>query len=95
MLVQYTWRVDGLPIDQSKLDNGQLVIADDNTLVIENPTHYDTGEYLCTATTKLDSATKVVRISIQDVPNPGNSSKDNFVKILSKNGILSKESFGA
>lgn len=46
------------------------MIANDNTLVIENPTHYDTGEYSCTAMTKLDSATKVVRISIQDVPNP-------------------------
>lgn len=70
LVVKYTWRVDGLPIDQSKLENGQLVIADDNTLIIENPTHYDTGEYSCTASTKLDSATKVVRISIQDVPNP-------------------------
>lgn len=35
--VKYAWRIDGLPIDQSKLENGQLVIADDNTLVIENP----------------------------------------------------------
>jgi hypothetical protein len=52
------------------LDNGQLVITEENTLVIENPTHYDTGDYSCTAATKLDSATKTVRISIQDVPNP-------------------------
>jgi hypothetical protein len=41
--VKYTWRIDGLPIDQSKLENGQLVIADDHTLIIENPTHY--GRY--------------------------------------------------
>lgn len=82
LLVKYVWRIDGLPIDQSKIENGQIVniirfcwktiqvIDENNNLIIENPTHYDTGEYSCTATTKLDSATKVVQISIQDVPNP-------------------------
>ncbi|KAI6181170.1 Neuroglian [Aphelenchoides besseyi] len=70
LAVSYTWRVDGLPIDQSKLESGQFAINPDNTLVIANPTHFDSGEYSCTASTKLDSVSKSIQISVQDVPNP-------------------------
>lgn len=70
MPVSYSWRVDGLPLDQSKLESGQLAVDADNTLTVENPTQFDTGEYECTASTALDRASKTVRISVQDVPGP-------------------------
>ncbi|KAH7725433.1 fibronectin type III domain protein [Aphelenchoides avenae] len=68
--ITYAWKVNGLPLDQEKLDSGQYEINDDNTLVIATPTQYDSAEYTCVASTKLDTVEKTIRINIQDVPNP-------------------------
>uniref|UniRef100_A0A0N5C0I0 Neuroglian n=1 Tax=Strongyloides papillosus TaxID=174720 RepID=A0A0N5C0I0_STREA len=68
--VNYEWLVNGKPLDQDRLDSGAYEIDDDNTLIIKNPTQYDSAEYTCNANTKLDSATKSIQITIQDVPAP-------------------------
>uniref|UniRef100_A0A1I7RH52 Neuroglian n=1 Tax=Bursaphelenchus xylophilus TaxID=6326 RepID=A0A1I7RH52_BURXY len=73
--VSYTWKVDGLPLDQSKLESGQFLIDNDNTLTIENPTQFDSGEYQCLAATKLDEVSKTVKISVQDVPGPPHAAR--------------------
>lgn len=63
--VTYVWKVNGLPLDQEKLDSGQYEIREDNTLVIATPTQYDSAEYTCVASTKLDTVEKTIRINIQ------------------------------
>lgn len=68
--VTYTWKINGKPLDEDKVANGWYKILSDNTLVIANPSQYDTAEYTCLAATKLDSAEKKIRVNVQDVPNP-------------------------
>uniref|UniRef100_A0A0N4ZHN8 Neuroglian n=1 Tax=Parastrongyloides trichosuri TaxID=131310 RepID=A0A0N4ZHN8_PARTI len=68
--ITYEWLVNGKPLDQDRLDSGAYEIDSENTLIIKNPTQYDSAEYTCNANTKLDSATKTIQINIQDVPSP-------------------------
>ncbi|CEF70977.1 Neuroglian [Strongyloides ratti] len=68
--VNYEWLVNGKPLDQERLNSGAYEIDSDNTLIIKNPTQYDSAEYVCNANTKLDSASKSIQITIQDVPAP-------------------------
>uniref|UniRef100_A0AC35U4D0 Neuroglian n=1 Tax=Rhabditophanes sp. KR3021 TaxID=114890 RepID=A0AC35U4D0_9BILA len=67
--INYEWLVNGKPIDQDRIDSGVYEIDGDNTLHIHNPSQYDSAEYTCNAKTKLDTASKTVKITIQDVPN--------------------------
>uniref|UniRef100_A0A914CE69 Neuroglian n=1 Tax=Acrobeloides nanus TaxID=290746 RepID=A0A914CE69_9BILA len=81
--VKYSWKVNGKPLDEDRLSNELYQILSDNSLVITNPSQYDSAEYTCVASTKLDSAEKKIRVNIQDVPNPVHVA---FVRDCSQDG---------
>jgi len=70
LAVRYEWTLNGKPLDEKKMESERYQILDDNTLFIANPTQDDSGEYTCKAVTKLDSASKNVYVSVEDVPVP-------------------------
>lgn len=63
--VTYQWIVNSAPLDEKTLDLERYVILPDNSLLVQTPTHSDSGNYECVAKTKLDSVSKNVYVSIQ------------------------------
>uniref|UniRef100_A0AC34QKD9 Neuroglian n=1 Tax=Panagrolaimus sp. JU765 TaxID=591449 RepID=A0AC34QKD9_9BILA len=70
--ITYQWFLGDKLIDP-KTSSDRYEITKDNTLVILQPTQFDSGEYKCVASTKLDSSERRVRIDVQDVPMPVHS----------------------
>ncbi|KAJ1353756.1 hypothetical protein KIN20_010464, partial [Parelaphostrongylus tenuis] len=68
--VKYEWLVNGLPLLDSHLQSGHYKIDTDHSLLVTNPTQYDSAKYKCIASTKLDKVEKEINIRIKDVPVP-------------------------
>ncbi|KAI1726468.1 fibronectin type III domain-containing protein [Ditylenchus destructor] len=103
--VKYEWTINGRPLAEKQIDRDNYQVLDDNTLLIINPTQADTGNYACIASTKLDSVSKIVYISIEDVPVPvysayisrcdseGNSATINFEHLEPADGTVPVREF--
>ncbi|VDO34696.1 unnamed protein product [Haemonchus placei] len=68
--VNYEWHVNGQPLSEVHLQSGHYKVDSDNSLLVTNPTQYDSAKYKCIASTKLDKVEKEVQIQIKDVPMP-------------------------
>uniref|UniRef100_A0A0K0DQ09 Fibronectin type III domain protein n=1 Tax=Angiostrongylus cantonensis TaxID=6313 RepID=A0A0K0DQ09_ANGCA len=68
--VKYEWLVNGLPLLAAHLQSGHYEIESDHSLLVKNPTQYDSAKYKCIASTKLDKVEKEIHIQIKDVPVP-------------------------
>ncbi|KHJ93570.1 fibronectin type III domain protein [Oesophagostomum dentatum] len=68
--VTYEWLVNGQPLSDVHLQSGHYKVEDDHSLLVHNPTQYDSAKYKCVASTKLDKVEKEVQIQIKDVPVP-------------------------
>ncbi|CAB3409874.1 unnamed protein product [Caenorhabditis bovis] len=88
--VKYEWLVDGKPLPEDNIASGHYKIDDDHSLVISNPTQYDSAKYKCVVSTKLDKVEKEVKIQIKDVPVPVNSA---YVSKCDPNSLSAEISF--
>ncbi|CAJ0572045.1 unnamed protein product, partial [Mesorhabditis spiculigera] len=69
--VKYEWLIDNKSLPEMHIHTGHYrVDPDTHELVVHNPSQYDSAEYKCVASTKLDRAEKTLKISIKDVPVP-------------------------
>jgi neuronal cell adhesion protein len=69
--ITYRWYVNDKPITPE--DDDRYEITEDNTLIVNLPTQFDSAEYKCVASTKLDSSERKILIDVQDVPLPVHS----------------------
>uniref|UniRef100_A0A1I7XAX2 Ig-like domain-containing protein n=1 Tax=Heterorhabditis bacteriophora TaxID=37862 RepID=A0A1I7XAX2_HETBA len=75
--VKYDWLVNGRPLSDVHIQSKHYINSD-HSLIINNPTQYDTAKYKCTASTKLDKIEKETAymqlisliIKTTDVPVP-------------------------
>ncbi|VDO44997.1 unnamed protein product [Heligmosomoides polygyrus] len=63
--VKYEWHVNGQPLSEVHLQSGHYKVESDNSLLVRNPTQYDSAKYKCIASTKLDKVEKEVQIQIK------------------------------
>uniref|UniRef100_A0A7E4W950 Neuroglian n=1 Tax=Panagrellus redivivus TaxID=6233 RepID=A0A7E4W950_PANRE len=70
--ITYRWFVGEKPINPAESD-GYYRVSEDNTLIIDRPTQFDSSEYKCIASTKLDSSEIKIKVDVQDVPLPVHS----------------------
>lgn len=52
-------------MQDSQMNSGHYYVENDHSLVVRNPTHYDTAKYKCVASTKLDKVEKEISIQIK------------------------------
>ncbi|CAI4221844.1 unnamed protein product [Auanema sp. JU1783] len=73
--IKYEWLVNGEPLLEPHVESGHYTVEADNTLVVKDPSPYDSAKYKCIASTKLDKVEKEVSVHIKDVPVPVVSAK--------------------
>ncbi|KAK6751482.1 hypothetical protein RB195_003089 [Necator americanus] len=71
--VTYEWLINGQPLSDVHVQSGHYKVESDHSLLVNNPTQYDSAKYKCVASTKLDKVEKEVQIQIKDVPVPVHS----------------------